>query len=286
LKLFRWTLRWAQTFALVREDSIFDIGLGYPVLRRLARELGWRLAEAGAITEPDDVYWLEVDEVERGAKALDAGQELDDFVVRTRQRRAVWRAEKRLTPPQQLPPKGRVMGIKTDAFMPVSADEQTEDVLKGVAASPGHVTAPACLLLGPEDFDQMQPGAVLVAEITTPAWTPLFAMAAGVVTDVGGPLSHGSIVAREYGIPAVLGTGVATQRIRSGHTVRVDGSAGTVSLARTGSKDRKMEDPARPLPIDQAEDGSTDSERPLCKAQAGLGHWLRTYSAAFLLESQ
>jgi pyruvate,water dikinase len=122
------------------------------------------------------------------------------------------------------------MGVKTDAFMPVSADEQAGDVLKGVAASPGQVTAAARVLRGPEDFGQMKPGDVLVAEITTPAWTPLFAMAAGVVTDIGGPLSHGSIVAREYGIPAVLGTGVATQRIRSGQMVTVDGGAGTVSL--------------------------------------------------------
>jgi pyruvate,water dikinase len=76
----------------------------------------------------------------------------------------------------------------------------------------------------------MQPGDILVAEITTPAWTPLFAMAAGIVTDIGGPLSHGSIVAREYGIPAVLGTGVATQRIQSGQVITVDGAAGLVML--------------------------------------------------------
>ena len=69
------------------------------------------------------------------------------------------------------------------------------------------------MLHGPEDFDQMQPGEILVAAITTPAWTPLFAKASAIVTDIGGPLSHSSIVAREYGIPAVLGTGVATRRI-------------------------------------------------------------------------
>jgi pyruvate,water dikinase len=69
-----------------------------------------------------------------------------------------------------------------------------------------------------------------VAEITTPAWTPLFAMAAGMVTDVGGPLSHGSIIAREYRVPAVLGTGVASQRIQSGQQITVDGSAGLVAL--------------------------------------------------------
>jgi pyruvate,water dikinase len=77
----------------------------------------------------------------------------------------------------------------------------------------------------------MKPGLVLVAPTTTPAWTPLFAMAAAVVTDVGGPLSHSSIVAREYGIPAVLGTGVATKRIQDGEMITVDGSAGTVLLA-------------------------------------------------------
>ena len=79
----------------------------------------------------------------------------------------------------------------------------------------------------------MQSGYVLVAGVTTPAWTPLFAMASGVVTDVGGPLSHGSIVAREYGIPAVMGTGVATQRIQSGQMVTVDGSAGEVILVQS-----------------------------------------------------
>jgi pyruvate,water dikinase len=104
------------------------------------------------------------------------------------------------------------------------------DTIKGVAASPGQVTGTARVLHGPADFGQMQPGDVLVASLTTPAWTPLFAMASAVVTDIGGPLSHGSIVAREYGIPAVLGTMVATERIRSGQTVRVDGDRGTVTL--------------------------------------------------------
>jgi pyruvate,water dikinase len=76
----------------------------------------------------------------------------------------------------------------------------------------------------------MQSGEILIAGITTPAWTPLFALATGVVTDIGGPLSHGSIVAREYGIPAVLGTGIATTTIKSGEMITVDGNAGTVTL--------------------------------------------------------
>ena len=93
------------------------------------------------------------------------------------------------------------------------------------------MTAAACVVSGPEDFAQMNTGDVLVAPLTTPAWTPLFARAAAVVTDIGGPLSHGSIVAREYGIPAVLGTVAATKRIRSGQIVTVDGTAGVVTLA-------------------------------------------------------
>ncbi len=86
-------------------------------------------------------------------------------------------------------------------------------------------------MLGPEDFEKMQPGDVIVAGITTPAWTPLFARAAAIVTDIGGPLSHSSIVAREYGIPAVLATGVATRRIKDGQMITVDGTAGTVVSA-------------------------------------------------------
>ena len=100
--------------------------------------------------------------------------------------------------------------------------------IKGFAASAGRVTARACVMLGPEDFGRMQPGDVIVAGITTPAWTPLFARAAAIVTDIGGPLSHSSIVAREYGIPAVMATGVATKRIKNGQTITVDGNTGIV----------------------------------------------------------
>jgi pyruvate,water dikinase len=120
--------------------------------------------------------------------------------------------------------------MSTDIWLAASAEDQVSEAIKGVGASPGRATATAQVLHGPDDFDQMRPGDILVAGITTPAWTPLFAMASAVVTDIGGPLSHGSIVAREYGIPAVLGTGVATRRIRSGQRITVDGDAGVVTL--------------------------------------------------------
>jgi pyruvate,water dikinase len=230
LKAFNKTLGWAQTHTRLREDSIVEIGLAYRPLREMLLELGRRLVEGGAIEENDDVFWLEVEELERAAEVLERGEPLDDLSERVEARQRAWRAEKRVTPPPELPQKGRVLGIKTDVFLPTSSEEQAESVLSGVGCSPGQVTGTARVLHGPEDFDDMEPGDILVADITTPAWTPLFAMAAGIVTNVGGPLSHGSIVAREYGIPAVLGTGVATRRIESGQRVTVDGEAGTVSL--------------------------------------------------------
>ena len=127
-------------------------------------------------------------------------------------------------------PKGR-WTVLFDSMLPAASETQTGRVIRGIGGSAGKVTGPARVLSGPADFDQMRPGDILVAQITTPAWTTLFAMAGGVVTDVGGPLSHSSIVAREYGIPAVLGTGVATRRITSGEQITVDGDAGTVTLS-------------------------------------------------------
>ena len=102
--------------------------------------------------------------------------------------------------------------------------------LEGFACSPGQVTAEASVILSPEDFGKMKPGTVLVCPMTTPVWTHLFSQAVGLVTDVGGILSHGSIVAREYGIPAVLGTGNMTERIVTGQRITVDGDQGIVTI--------------------------------------------------------
>jgi len=151
------------------------------------------------------------------------------MLAAVRQRKALHEAEGRLVAPMVLPPGSKMLGVDVEKLMAARASDDV-NVIKGFGASQGKVTATARVLLGPQDFGQMQPGEVLVAPITTPAWTPLFAMASAIVTDIGGPLSHSSIVAREYGLPAVLGTGVATRRIRSGQTIIVDGDAGSVTL--------------------------------------------------------
>jgi pyruvate,water dikinase len=199
-------------------------------LRVLLKELGRRFAEAGVIEKPTDIFWLEKQEIEDRLEALEQGRRLESMQELINQRQGIRQSERKLMPPTQLPPSKTYMGIPVEVFIPGEGGEEG-GILKGVGASAGKVRGEACVLRGPEDFDQMKQGGILVAKLTTPAWTPLFAMAGGVVTDIGGPLSHGSIVAREYGIPAVLGTVVATHRIQNGQTITVDGNAGTVQLS-------------------------------------------------------
>ena len=233
-------LRWAQNAAPIREDALADVGLAWPLLRRMLFELGQRLVGSGVVAEAGDVFWLRHRELRSAVEFGLAGPGTSAAVAITgaerpvragavEERKMLWRGQAKAAAPQLLP-ESRWMERAFGSMMPAVPQDQSGDVIKGVGASSGRVTAPARVLGGPQDFDRMVPGDVLVARITTPAWTSLFAMASAVVTDVGGPLSHSSIVAREYGIPAVLGTGVATQRLTSGQRIRVDGDAGTVTI--------------------------------------------------------
>lgn len=234
-------LRWAQSAAPIREDALADVGLAWPLLRRMLFELGRRLVGSAVIAEPADVFWLRHRELRSAVEFGLAGSGTPAAVAITgadrpvragavEERKMLWRGQAKAAAPQLLP-ESRWMERAFGSMMPAGPRDQLGDVIKGVGASAGRVTASARVLRGPQDFGLMEPGDVLVARITTPAWTSLFAMASAVVTDVGGPLSHSSIVAREYGIPAVLGTGVATQRLTSGQRIRVDGDAGTVTVA-------------------------------------------------------
>jgi pyruvate,water dikinase len=256
-KPFRRLLHWAQSVAPVREDALADVGLAWPQVRRMLLEIGQRLKRAGVISAPDDVFWLRRNEID---------ETLSSLVDQVEQRKEQWRGRRRATPPQLLPKGGCIEMWRK--WMPAASEEQTGDVIKGIAGSMGTVTAPARVLGGPQDFGQMQPGDVLVASITTPAWTSLFAMASGVVTDIGGPLSHSSIVAREYGIPAVLGTAVATRRIRSGQLIRVDGDAGTVQVL-DGEEAQQIEPAAKGPSLSKIIAGTAGAA-----AAAGLTAWL------------
>ena len=246
-RTFKRLLAWAQKAAPMREDALADIGLAWPLLRAMLLEQGARLRDAGVVGRAEDVFWLRLTELRVAidfglADPVPAGEGNGSGPVRilgasgpvqagvVAERRSLWRAQRRAEAPQMLPAY-RWADKALSGVMPAGLQSQTGDVIKGVGASLGTVRARARVLAGPEDFASMRAGEVLVARMTTPAWTPLFAMAAAVVTDVGGPLSHSSIVAREYGIPAVLGTGVATRQIHTGDMITVDGDGGTVTLA-------------------------------------------------------
>lgn len=220
-------LRWAQDNGPMREDSIFDMGMGHPYIRSMLGELGRRFAAGGAIAQPEDIYWLEKSEVEDLTATLESGRPLPDLAGNIPARKEQWQASLKVIPPVMLPEKSRLAVL----FQGSEAEKKDgKVVLKGVGTSGGLVRAPACLVFGPEDFGKLKTGDVLVAITTTPAWTPLFARASAVVTDIGGPLSHSSIVAREYGIPAVMAARSATRSIHTGQMVTVDGGAGTVTL--------------------------------------------------------
>ena len=224
----RWfdkALKWAMDTGPAREDSLADMGMGHTTIRRMLGELGQRFAANGALENVDDIYWLVEDEVDELASLLERSEKLPDYSSKVPVRKAEWREQMKLVPPAILPEKSGWAKL-----IPWARQNESGNVIKGLGASAGKVTANACVMFTPEDFHKMKPGDVLVAVITTPAWTPLFTMASAIVTDIGGPLSHSSIVAREYGIPAVLATGSGTRRIQDGQIITVDGSAGIVSL--------------------------------------------------------
>jgi pyruvate,water dikinase len=230
--LFRQLLGWAQRFAPYREEALFYVGAAWPTLRRLALALGRRLVEAGSLSTPDDVFYLESRELVQACAARTAGQDRPDFSGLARERRELREARKRLHPPAAVPPNYRLKigPIDLTLFEPQAHVLDQGATLRGFAVSPGRVTAPTSVIRSPADFAKLEPGTILVCPTTTPAWTPLFGQVAGLVTDIGGILAHGSIVAREYGIPAVMGTGNATQRITAGMQVTVDGDNGTVTI--------------------------------------------------------
>jgi pyruvate,water dikinase len=237
--LFRVLLGWAQRFGPYREQALFYMGAGWPTLRRLALELGRRLLESGSLFAAEDVFFLVTSEIETSIAARSTDQGRPELARQARERRELREARKRLRPPPVVPPGHKLQfgPIDMSAWQTQRRNEPTGAVLEGFAVSPGRVSASASVIRSPADFSLMEPGTILVCTTTTPAWTPLFSQASGLVTEVGGVLAHGSIVAREYDIPAVLGTGVATQRIRSGQRIRVDGDAGTVTLLDATDED-------------------------------------------------
>jgi phosphohistidine swiveling domain-containing protein len=212
------------------------------IMRRAALGAGRRLAASGRIHDPEHIVDATTDEMRAMVLGTD-GPSADELA-----QRYTWRtthdakqAPQTLGPPPPEPPDPsglppaaqrvmRAVGLAMDSLFIPSMEEHEEKMLRGLAASAGVYEGPARRVSGPADFDRIIKGDVLLTESTTEAFNILLPLLGAIVTDAGGLLSHSAIVAREYGIPGVVGTRDATDRISDGARVRVDGDAGEVAV--------------------------------------------------------
>jgi pyruvate,water dikinase len=176
-----------------------------------------RLVQARVIREKEDIFYLRFEEIQDVVRT----QQVDDQLIR--RRKDAFTSYQALTPPRVLTSEGEaVAGVYRRDDLPAGA-------LVGLPVSAGIVEGRARVVLDIAEAD-LEPGDILVTRYTDPSWTPLFVAIKGLVTEVGGLMTHGAVIAREYGLPAVVGVGNATQLIRDGQQIRVNGTDGYVKI--------------------------------------------------------
>jgi pyruvate,water dikinase len=219
-RFVRWAARRVRALAGLRESPKFTIIRLLGILRESFLASGRELVAAGILARPDDTFFLHLAEI----KVLAQGERRDWQELVVARRAAYEREKRRRQVPRLLLSDGRAF------FEGVTAPAGTAStVMTGSPVSPGVAEGIVHVVLDPRGV-QLAPGEILVCRGTDPAWTPLFLAASALVTEVGGLMTHGSVVAREYGIPAVVGVQHATTRLTTGQRVRVDGSAGRITI--------------------------------------------------------
>lgn len=222
-------LRRTRIFAGLRELPKYQLVLGLAEVRRQVAHVGAALASTGQLEHPEDIFFLDFEEARHALDSGDANAtsqpgKLRELVL---ERRAAYASELgRRRIPRILLSDGTEPELLHAAAAGMAAGAGN-GTLSGSPASAGSVTGPARVILDPVGA-RLEPGEILVAPSTDPGWTPLFLTAGGLVMEMGGPNSHGAVVAREYGIPAVVGVPEATSRLATGQRITVDGGAGTV----------------------------------------------------------
>jgi len=214
--------------------------LMFGLIRYAALETGRRLVAGGRIASSDDAFFVRLEEL---VAALRSQDDLHALVAKRRaewERNALLKPPTRLGPPPVEPPYGvfpkavagavRAILGQVAQMNVVPARSSTDETVVGLPGGPGVAEGQARIVRSLDDFRKVQAGDVIVCTFTNPAWTVLFPRASALVADSGGALSHAAIVAREYGLPSVVGTGDATRRLVDGQLVRVDGNAGTVTI--------------------------------------------------------
>jgi rifampicin phosphotransferase len=219
-RLAGFCLRRAHTLAGFREMTRFVAALMLARARALLLPVGEELLQTGRLSQAEDIFFLTLPEVHEALAGADLRAEI-------RERRAAYA--------QELTRRHVPLVLLSDGTEPIAQSQRTpleSGALQGAPASPGMVTGNAQVILDPHGAT-LSPGEILVAPTTDPGWTPLFLTAGGLVMEMGGAMAHGAIVAREYGIPAVVGVPGATERIATGMRLTVDGTAGTVVIEPT-----------------------------------------------------
>jgi phosphoenolpyruvate synthase/pyruvate phosphate dikinase len=184
--------------------------------KALMQEAG-RLVQANVILEKEDIYYLGLEEIRESIRT----QKADYQTIN--ERKEAFRYFEKLTPPRVMTSDGEIMrGKHRHENLPAGA-------IGGLAVSAGTVEGRARVILNMEDAD-LEPGDILVTAFTDPSWTPLFVSIKGLVTEVGGLMTHGAVIAREYGLPAVVGVDNATRLIRDGQKIRVHGTEGYIEI--------------------------------------------------------
>lgn len=206
--------------AVFRENIKSEIIKLLATVRKLLVELGGRLHAGDVLSDPDDVFFLTLDEIETIVSGH-AELKVKNIIAA---RRVEHDRNNLLTLPDLI-----IGEFDPDSCFPEHIEIDFQ-VLKGLAVSPGITIGKAKVILRTDGDTQLEASEILVAPFTDPGWTPYFIPAAGVITEQGGILSHGSIVARELGIPAVTNVGHATKVIKTGRTIRIDGNSGTVTM--------------------------------------------------------
>jgi pyruvate,water dikinase len=218
----------AQHYSVIREEHSRWFTLAWPLLRRCAYLLGTKLAATGLLERPDDIFFIVRSELEDCL----AGRPPEGLAVRALQRRAEWERQRMLAVPLRL---GKAPFILSRLLLPSTGEPGSPAVeggseLHGTPASPGYAVGPVRVLRGPAAMADVQPGDVLVVSAAVPALTPLFGRIAALCVDSGSVAAHASLMAREYGIPAITGLGEATTRLIDQSLVAVNGTTGVVEL--------------------------------------------------------
>lgn len=224
---FEVVLWFTQRYTMLRENQRFYWQKSMHAKRRAFASIGCRLAAQGTLAAPDDVFSLTLQEV---AGVIHGWLAVPEMRALAAQRRSEFEALRGSPYPAFL--RGREPLVEADAD-----GESGAQRLAGLAASSGRVRGPALVVAGPASLDdawrRVSDGHILVASSTDPAWTPLFLRVSGLVMERGGQLSHGAVVAREYGLPAVVGVAGALDHIADGQFIEVDGGSGMVTLLPT-----------------------------------------------------